>query len=104
VRSGSLPPDADADLWRRVLVAEVRQWNCLRWLAAVYAAVVAGLVGLAAVVANDNAWGVWAVAVTVAAVGLVAFRWSDRRRRVARRLLAELPAGEERTAPAGGHP
>jgi hypothetical protein len=92
MRSGSLPPDADsdADLWRRVLVVEARQWNGMRWVAAVYAAAAAGLVGLAAVVANDNASGVWAVAVIVAAAGLVAFRWSDRRLRVARRLLAEL--------------
>jgi hypothetical protein len=76
-----------------VLAAEVRQWNGLRWLAAVYAAVVASLVGLAAVVANDNAWGVWAVALIVAAVGLAAFRWSGRRLRTARRLQAELLAG-----------
>jgi hypothetical protein len=56
MRSGVLPVDADPELWRRVLTAEVRQWNGLRWLAAVYAAVVASLVGLAAVVANDSAW------------------------------------------------
>ena len=34
--------------------------------------------------------GVWLVAVVVAAEGLVVFRWSDRQRRVAQRLLAEL--------------
>jgi hypothetical protein len=93
MRSGSLPADAEPELWRRVLTAEIRQWNGLRWLAAVYAAVVAVLVGLTAVIANDNAWGVWALALIVAAVGLVAFRWSGRRLRTARRLQAELPAG-----------
>ncbi len=93
MRSGSLPADADADVWRRVLAAEARQWNGLRWLAAVYGAVVASLIGLAAVVANDNAWGVWAVALIVAAVSLAAFRWSGRRLRIARRLQAELLAG-----------
>ncbi|MCW2703239.1 MAG: hypothetical protein JWQ37_1234 [Blastococcus sp.] len=93
MRSGSLPADAEPELWRRVLTAEVRQWNGLRWLAAVYAAVVAVLIGVAAVIANDNAWGVWVLALIVAAVGLVAFRWSERRLRIARRLQAELPAG-----------
>jgi hypothetical protein len=93
MRSGALPVDAEPELWRRVLTAEVRQWNGLRWLAAVYAAVVAGLTGLAAVVANDNAWGVWIFALIVAAVGLVAFRWSRRQLRIARRLQAALPAG-----------
>lgn len=76
-----------------MLTAEIRQWNGLRRLAAVYAAVVAILIGLAAVIANDNAWGVWALALIVAGVGLVAFGWSGRRLRIARRLKAELPAG-----------
>ncbi len=93
MQSGALPADADPELWRRVLTAEVRQWNGLRWLAAVYGAVLAVLIGLAAVIANDNASGVWALALIVAAVGLVAFRWAGRRLRVARRLQAELPAG-----------
>jgi hypothetical protein len=92
MRSGALPADAEPELWRRVLTAEVRQWNGLRWLAAVYGAVVAALIGLAAVVANDNAWGVWALAVIVAAVSLAAFRWAGRRLRVARRLQAEALA------------
>jgi drug/metabolite transporter (DMT)-like permease len=92
MRSGSLPADAEPELWRRVLTAEVRQWNGSQWLAAVYAAVVAVLIGLAAAIANDNNWGVWALALIVAAVGLVAFRWSRRQLRIARRLQAELPA------------
>ncbi|MGY1664840.1 hypothetical protein [Geodermatophilus sp. SYSU D00696] len=92
-RSGALPADAEPELWRRVLAAEVRQWHGLRWLAAVYGAVVASLIGLAAVVANDNAWGVWAVATIVAVVSLAAVRWSGRRLRVAQRLQADLPAG-----------
>ena len=87
---------------RRVLAAEVRQWNGLRWLAAIYAAVVASLVGFAAVIANDNAGGVWAVGVIVAAGGLGTFRWCGRRLRIARRLLAELLAGEQRTDSWGG--
>lgn len=93
MRSGALPADAEPELWGRVLTAEVRQWNGLRWLAAVYAAVVAVLIGLAAVTANDNAWGVWLLALIVAGVGLVAFRWSGRRLRIARRIQEELLAG-----------
>jgi hypothetical protein len=104
MRSGSVPADADADVWRRVLAAEARQWNGLRWLAAVSGAVDASLIGLAAVVANGHDWGVWAVALIVAAVSLAAFRWSERRHRIARGLLAELPAGDQRTDPGGGHP
>jgi hypothetical protein len=93
MRSGVLPPEADPDVWQRALRAEGRDWNSQRWLAAAFGVVGVGLIGAAAVVANDNAWGVWLVAIVVAAEGVVANRWSERRLRTTRRLQAELPAG-----------
>ncbi|MGY2085303.1 hypothetical protein [Blastococcus sp. SYSU DS0539] len=93
MRSGVLPPDADPDVWRRALRAEVQEWNSQRWLAVVFAVVGVGIIGAAAGVANDNAWGVWMVAIVVAAEGVVAYRWAERRLQTARRLQAELPAG-----------
>lgn len=92
MRSGVLPRDADPDVWRRALRAEVQEWNGQRWLALVFAVIGLGVIGAAAVVANDNAWGVWMVAIVVAAEGLIAYRWSERRLWIARRLQAELPA------------
>jgi hypothetical protein len=93
MRSGVLPPDADPDVWQRALRAQVREWNSQRWLAVVFAVVGVGIIGAAAVVANDNAWGVWLVAIAVAAEGVVAYRWSERRLRIARGLQAGLLAG-----------
>ncbi len=69
MRAGVLPPDPEPDVWRRALTAEVREWNGQRWVAGVFAGVGAGLIGAAAVVANDNAPGVWLVATLVAAEG-----------------------------------
>ena len=93
MRSGVVPPDADPEVLRRALRAEVQEWNSQRWLAVVFAVVGVGIIGAAAVVANDNAWGVWMVAIVVAAEGVVAYRWSERRLQSARRLQAELSAG-----------
>lgn len=96
MRVGALPADAEPELWRRLLTAGVRQWNGLRWSAAVYGAVVAGLIAFAAGIANDNAPGAWALAIVVAAVGSAAFHWCGQRLRLARRLQAELPDGGSR--------
>lgn len=93
MRSGVLPADADPDVWQRALRAEVQEWNSQRWLAVVFAVVGVGIIGAAAVVANDNAWGVWMVAIVVAAEGVVAYRWSERQLQTARRLQAERPTG-----------
>ena len=90
VRSGVLPRDVDPVVSRRALRVEAREWNDQRWPAVVVTGLGSVAIGAAAVVADDDAWGVWLVAVVVAAEGLVVFRWSDRRRRVAERLLAEL--------------
>jgi hypothetical protein len=77
-------------VWRRALRAEVQEWNGQRWLAVVVGGVGAAGIGASAVVANGNAWGVWLVAVVVAAEGAVAYRCSERRLRAVRRLQAEL--------------
>lgn len=66
-----------------------RELNVLRWVTAVGLTVVASLIGAAAV-ANDNAWGIWAVAMVVMGEALVAFQLPRRRVRVIRRLLSEL--------------
>ena len=88
--AGTLPPDADLEVWRRALDDEVREWNGQRWVSVAFAGVVAALIGGAAVTSNGNDWRVWAVALGVAAEGVVAFRFFDRRLRTARRLVAEL--------------
>lgn len=93
MRSGVLPPDADPDVWRRALRDEVQEWNSQRWLAVVFAVLGVGIIGAAAAVADDNAWGVWLVAIVVAVEGVVAYRWAERRLQTARRLQAALPAG-----------
>jgi len=88
--AGALPADADPTVWRPALDGEVRDWSGQRWLFVVFTVVGAGSIGAAAVVANGNDWRVWAVALVVAAEGLVAFRWSKRQLRTARLLVAEL--------------
>jgi Flp pilus assembly protein TadB len=65
--------------------------NGLRWVVVFFSGLGAVLIGAAAEVANDNAWGVWAVALVVAAAGLAACRLPQRRLRMVRRLQAQLP-------------
>jgi hypothetical protein len=67
--------------------------NGVRWFAVGFATLVSGVIGAAAVVANGNAWQVWAVAVFVAGAGLAAFGWGARQIGFARRLLAETIVG-----------
>jgi hypothetical protein len=90
IATGALPPGADPAVWRRALRSELQELNAQRWMASAALAVVAGVIGAAAVVANDNAWTVWALAILVLAGGLSASHLWGRRRRV-ERLLAELP-------------
>jgi hypothetical protein len=90
MKAGRLPSDADPGVWRRALREEVRELSGQRLLAVVASAVGAGVIGASAVLANDNAVGIWAVAVVVATGGSVAFTWCHRRLGMAHRLLAEL--------------
>ena len=92
LRSGALPPDIDPDAWRRGLRDTARELNALRWCWLVSSAVIAALTAVAAVVANDDAWSVWAVAVLVAVNGSAGFVLAGRRRRTALRLRKELSA------------
>jgi hypothetical protein len=89
IETGTLPPDAEPGVWRPALRGAARELNVLRWVTAVGLTVVASLIGAAAV-ANDNAWGIWAVAMVVMGEALVAFQLPRRRVRVIRRLLSEL--------------
>ena len=91
MEAGVLPADADPLVWRRALRDEVQEWGSLRWLAAVFAAVASGGIGAAAVLANDNAVGVWLVAAVVAAEGWAVHRRAGHRLRDARALLSRLP-------------
>lgn len=90
LRAGSLPPDADPNEWRPALRTAAQESNGQRWLCVALAVLGGGLIGAAAVVANDNAPGVWAVAVLVAAEGMVGFRLWSARLRVAQRLHAQI--------------
>ena len=96
MRSGDLPADAEPDVWQRALRGEVREWNGQRWLAAVTAGLGAVAIGAAAVVANDNAWGVWLVAVVVAACASPRLRARGRTAR-----SAGLSPGRVTAGPAG---
>jgi hypothetical protein len=93
ITAGALPPDANLDLWQQALANEVREMNSFRWFAAGLAVAIAGLIGVAAAVANDNAWTVWAVAVFIAGAGLAAFLWWAGQIRIARQLLAQTAVG-----------
>jgi hypothetical protein len=90
LRSGVLPNDIDRRAWRRAMrdTKQALEGALGGWFA--INVVVAGLTGASAIVANHNAWTVWAVAVVVAAQGAVALRLIGPRLRTARRLLAEL--------------
>lgn len=92
MRTGSLPSDAEPGSWRVALETEVRERDGHRRVFLVSGLLAAGLVGYAAAHANGNDWRVWAVAVVLVAAGVLGARWSGRRLRTARSLLAELPA------------
>ena len=88
--SGRLPEGTEPRAWRRPLRDEARLLGTVCWLWWLLSASVAGLTATAAVVADDNAWPVWAVALAVAVQGVLLPRGPARKRRTARRLLAEL--------------
>ena len=90
LHSGVLPVGIDRNAWRRPVRDENQEQEVRLWTWLGLNLVVAALTGVAAVVANDNAWTVWAVAVVVAAQGAVGARLMEPRLRTARRLLAEL--------------
>jgi hypothetical protein len=98
-RSGVLADDIDRRAWRRAMRDEKQELEVVHWSWLVVNPLVATLTGVAAIVANDNAWTVWAVAVVVAAQGVVAVRLTGPRLRTARRLLAELSEGDPAPRP-----
>ena len=95
--AGRLPEGTDPQLWRRPLQDEARELavTCLVWRG--LSALVVCLVAAAAVMADDGAWTVWAVAAVVAVRGVLLPRRSARRLRAVRRLLGDLPPA--RTVP-----
>jgi hypothetical protein len=79
VRAGAVPADVGPAAWRRALDRELRELRDERWLGIGFAVLGVGLIAAAAVVADDNSPGVWAVAVVVAAEGVAVDRWNARR-------------------------
>ena len=73
LRTGELADGATPDAWRAVLV-------------------LSQLVAVAAVVENDSAPGLWALALALAAFVVVPLGWLGGRRRRVRALLAQLDA------------
>ena len=88
--AGALPADADPDTWRPALEAQVRDAKVMRWCVLVPLAGCSALVAAAAIAANDNAWGVWTVAVVLLAEGVVGFALLGRPVGRIDRLLAQL--------------
>ena len=89
LRTGELPAGADPDAWRPRLVAEEREFRRARWAVLALTQLVAVLVAAAAVVRNDNAPGVWALAVVLSVFVVVPLRWCTGRLR----RLRELQSG-----------
>ena len=90
LETGTLPSGADPGVWGPALRDRARAATVVRWVVTAALVGCAALVGTAAVVANDNAWGVWAVAALVSAEGLVAFRLLGRRVHAVERLQRQL--------------
>lgn len=88
--SGALPVGARPGAWRRAVAHEVSELRRSRWIGGVLAMLIAALVAVAAVVANDNARPVWALAIVLAAFAVVPVRWLTRRADRAEALLARL--------------
>jgi hypothetical protein len=90
IATGVLPSDADPRRWHWWLELDRREPNQVRW--AILALWVPGgvLVAAAAAIPNDNAWGVWLLAVALLALTLLLVRRLTRRIGTADRLLDEL--------------
>ena len=90
LRTGELPDGVGPDAWRALLAAEDREYRRARWAVLVLFQLIAVLVAAAAVVVNDSAPGVWALALTLAVLVVVPLGWLAGRRRRVRTLLAHL--------------
>ena len=90
IEAGSLPADVGPEVWRSALRARSRELDVIRWWTVGGLAVIAGLVGLAAVVENGNAVGVRAVAGLIICEGVAVFQLLGRRPRVLTGLLSQL--------------
>ena len=99
LENSALPPDPNPAAWRRALRESAGELDGWRWCWWVANALVAALVAVAAVVANDNAWTVWAVALAVAAQAVVVTRPATTKLRTIRRLLAQLDREAEPRRP-----
>lgn len=86
LRTGELPAGADPDAWRPRLTAEAREFRQAGWAVLVLSQVVAVLVAAAAVVPNDSAPRVWALAVALSLFVVVPLRWCTGRLRRIRAL------------------
>jgi hypothetical protein len=93
IAEGAPPVDVDSASWQRALRDDRREMSIVRWVTVGVAAVGAGLIGAAAVLANHNSLGVWVVAVVVAASGVAGFLMPASRLRGTRRLLAQTVSG-----------
>ena len=91
IATGILPPDADPGRWRPWLELERRELNQVRWLTLALWVPGGALVAITGAVANDDAWGVWALAAAIIALGLLLIRRLTRKVNSACRLLDELP-------------
>jgi hypothetical protein len=90
ISTGTLPPDADPRRWRPWLEGDVRELHQVRRLVLALWIPGGALVATAGAFANDDAWGVWALAAALVAVALVEFRRLTGRIDTAGRLLDEL--------------
>ena len=90
LETAQLPSGARPDAWHRLVRQEADEARQGRRLAAGLMGLVAVLVAVAAVVANDNAWTLWALAVALGAFVVVPVRALRRREERARALLARL--------------
>jgi hypothetical protein len=78
-------------------VTEARR--AIRWCWLIPNAIATTLTAAAVILANDNAWTVWAVGVAGVAQGALALRLTGPKLRAVRRLLAELSEGSAAARP-----
>ena len=90
IRTGELPAGAERDVWRARLAAEHRQFRRARWALPALTQLVALLVAAAALAADEEAAGVWALAVALSASVVVPLRWWRGRLRRVQELQVRL--------------
>jgi hypothetical protein len=93
IKAGALPATAQPDDWIARLTHRVRDLRQSRRILTVMLVLVAALVGIAAVV-NDNDWPVWTLAVGLAAFAVVPFHWHSRQINRGSRLIDTLRGAE----------